>query len=292
MVFSPDKIVSFTGLICLIMKRLLLPVLVVLMVIICYPATANTYWYPGLMGQPAMMFTDVGSLPHYLPEAIKAKAQDGVHLVSLEYSGKRKGIARVRDMSGDLVLEAGFKHHKLDGYWKADTEEGYFEHGLPHGEWIYYNDQGEVTAIRQYDAGKLVAVGRDIRYYNPKRTNSRIASMVKSQRMDLEDVLMGHNELAGLRPPFSMALHHGQFINYYPGGQVKDSCYYNEGFRDGMFISFHQNGRMQLHGYYLHGSKHGSWTSYSESGRLLEMTEFRHGKSVFTKDYTKLYVVR
>jgi len=232
------------------MKKLLLPIAVVLTGFICQPAMANSDVSATETFHFFSNFRDPGSLPKYVPLVIRERAVAlGSHRVALEYSGKRRGIAKVLDATGKVLLEAGFKNHKLEGSWKTAMEEGQFAHGLPHGQWTYYNEQGDVTALRQYDAGKLVAVGRDLKYYNPKRNSSRIARMVKVHRMDLEDILMGNNELAGLRPPFTLALHHGEFINYYHGGQVKDSCAYKEGFRDGMFISYFTNGQMEWHGY-------------------------------------------
>ncbi len=227
---------------------------------------------------------DSNILPDFLPEVIRKKALQS-YRYTVAYSGKRQGIVKAFDKQGKEVLVAGFKRQKLEGFWQTPAESGQFHNGLPDGEWTYYNEQGSISAVRQYDAGKLVAVSRELKYYNPKRIQFKVSRLVHAQREDLRNVLMAHNEMSGLTPPFQLALHHGEFINFYAGGQVKDSCAYREGLRDGMFVSYHSNGNMQAHGYYLYGQQHGAWTMYDSAGRLLEMAEWRHGRKLFTKTY-------
>lgn len=224
------------------------------------------------------------ALPGYLPSAIIEKARNSSrHQIS--YTGRRSGVIKFFDRFGRQILEAGFKKNKLHGQWVSPEEKGYFEKGLPTGQWMYFNENGNLIALRQYNAGKLVAIGKEVRQPNSKHQQHHITRMVINQRTSLSSVLMAHNEMEGLQPPFTLALHDGKFINYYNNGLVKDSCAYSGGLRSGLFISYYATGQTRVHGYYKNGEQHGGWTTYSTAGKIEELTTYHHGKLVHRKRY-------
>lgn len=96
-----------------------------------------------------------------------------------------------------------------------------------------------------------------------------------------------NHEDNGYVPPFTQCLHHGLYINFYPGGTVKDSGYYKNGLREGVWEEWLENGNIRSIGFYHHGTKKNTWKFYNYSGKLLYIQHYNHrGRPIGAKEFS------
>lgn len=201
-------------------------------------------------------------------------------------------------MNEAVLYNGTVKNHHLHGRWQSWynsnrlCDSGSFVKGIPHGEWKYWDSNGQLLAIRHYDANKLARIKEEISRGNPKSTLYPITVLYKKNSQHGEQYMKAgysfgftdhHTGKLSLqqavtnnvidskryRPVFDECLHHGLYMNFYSDGRVKDSGYYKNGLRDGIWLQRNSSGNSYLLGSYKNGVKQGEWKQYNESGRLM-----------------------
>lgn len=217
--------------------------------------------------------------------------------LSVVDKGRNSGTV-VGSVSGREVLVTDFKKNNIHGSWKRryangnPLDSGSFNNSLPDGEWYSWYGNGGLRSVRTYSSAKWFAVNREVRKGNRKIYYYPLTAAVNFNKEKFESVTNAAGSFASLPlsgskydPPFDYCLHHGQYINYYENGAVKDSGFYKDGLRDGLWIENYPNGKLKAMGGYSKGVKHGGWKYYNEEGLLIRLSEYRAGKLKFKKTY-------
>jgi hypothetical protein len=149
-------------------------------------------------------------------------------------------------------------------------------------------------SLRQYDAQKMQMIEIAIRQRNPKLAFHPISQEAIKHPEKLQRLLSPGAALTGAGKnastyefPFAACFHHGFFANYFENGTMQQSGYYKDGQKDGLWMQWNYNGNMVASGYYLHGVLHGAKKDFDAAGHLQKMTEYKQGKKVHTKMYSK-----
>lgn len=187
-------------------------------------------------------------------------------------------------------------------------DSGRLVKNIPDGEWKGWYANGQVKFVYHFNARKLAALKDELRrqpktkfyyiatkspeiaasYYNAEKifghkTSSR-SSVFLSKQINHKPREVKHltqlvenntdvNEENCYLPPFTEALLHGNFTEYYESGKVKKTGVYINGLREGMWEEYAENG-IKAVGTYHHGYPHGEWRYYSEAGKLLKWKRF------------------
>lgn len=191
---------------------------------------------------------------------------------------------------------------------RIPCDSGRLVKNIPDGEWKGWYANGQVKFIYHFNARKLSALKDELRrqpktkfyyiatkspeiaasYYNAEKifghkTSSR-SSVFLSKQINHKPREVRHltqlvesnteiNEDNCYLPPFTEALLHGNFTEYYESGKVKKTGVYINGLREGMWEEYAENG-VKAVGTYHHGYPHGEWRYYSEEGKLLRWKRF------------------
>jgi antitoxin component YwqK of YwqJK toxin-antitoxin module len=198
----------------------------------------------------------------------------------------------------EIILYSGtIKKHRLNGSWKSwyDNQNlcdsGTFVKGIPDGEWKHWNANGELLAIRHYNADKLLRVKNEMRRSHSKNVlyplvklfnkNSRRAKQymeagysfsfaTRPIQLSLEQAVENNITPGNIyRPLFDECLHHGLYMNFFNNGNVKDSGYYKNGLRDGIWVHRDAADNSYVLGVYKNGVKQNDWKQYSANDKLL-----------------------
>jgi antitoxin component YwqK of YwqJK toxin-antitoxin module len=206
----------------------------------------------------------------------------------------------ISEMNNDVKLyTAETRRGKLNGNWQSWyangnlCDSGMLINNLPDGEWKYWNENGELIAVRHYSVAKFQRVAEEIKRYHPKRNFYKLSTLYQQNKqaalfhMDavysfpqeknnrpgsLRDLVQYNiNNPDFYNPVFEQCLHEGIYINYFPERIIKDSGSYKDGLKQGKWI--HRNsadgGRWQ--GTYQDGIKTKEWKLYDKAGRMNEI---------------------
>ncbi len=219
---------------------------------------------------------------------------------------------------GDVKIFEGFaKKHRLHGNWQSwylngqMLDSGRFLQGIPDGQWKYWDSAGRLLSIRHYDAEKLQRVKEEMRLAHPKRTAYPITNLYKkNKQVPLYHLLpayafAGHGSSTvsrsfsqltaenssgnhGYHPAFNECLHNGLFMNFFPGGIIRDSGYHKNGLKHGVWLHRLSSGGVYYIGAYHNGIPHKEWKEYDAQGRLLSVIFFnRKGEQAWQKDFRR-----
>lgn len=186
----------------------------------------------------------------------------------------------------------------LHGNWQTwhqngqQRDAGTFVHGMPNGEWKSWYATGKLRSIRQYDAHKLQMVEVAVRQRNPKLAFHTISQEAIKHPEKLKSLLSPGFTLIGSSInstsyylPFETCFHDGFFANYFENGIMQQSGFYKDGLKDGLWMQWNADGKMISSGYYFHGTLHGAVKTFNNAGTIQKMTEYKHGKKIFSRNY-------
>lgn len=198
------------------------------------------------------------------------------------------------------LFTVSVKRGKLNGIWQSwfsngvVCDSGRLVNNLPDGAWVFRNEEGEIMAIRQYNADKFFRITNEMQHYHPKRSFYFLATLYQKNKrqalyyLDAAYSFPGYllrkpvstlQELAEIntgqghvyQPVFMQAVHEGLYMNYFPGGLVKDSGMYKDGMKSGKWIHRDTAQAGWFQGAYKHGLPVKEWKHFNEEGRLLEI---------------------
>jgi antitoxin component YwqK of YwqJK toxin-antitoxin module len=194
---------------------------------------------------------------------------------------------------------------KLNGTWQSwykngkTCDSGRLVNNIPDGEWKHWNEQGELIAIRHYSAAKFHRVTNEMSYYHPRRNFYHLSTLYQqNKKASLYHIdaaysfprtrmvalpqtlkeLVQHNitDHTVYKPVFEQCLHEGDYINYFPGGVVKDSGNYKDGLKQGKWIHRDSAEGQWWQGAYQDGHKIREWKHYDKKGKLLEILVYNN----------------
>ncbi|MCY7309268.1 MAG: hypothetical protein LH619_00690 [Chitinophagaceae bacterium] len=218
--------------------------------------------------------------------------------LKLPYTFTEQGT--IEEAANDKLYSANVKGRKLHGDWQSwypdglPCDSGTLIKNLPDGEWKHWNKEGQLIAIRNYDAGKFHQVLEEILRYNPKRNFYYLSTLFQKNRqaalhyLDVSYSFPGNNaasiysslkELVSAnisgkyhyKPVFEKCIQDGLYMNFFADGNIKDSGYYKNGVRYGKWILRDSAGSNWQQGAYHNGSRIKEWKVYNNDNKLLEL---------------------
>lgn len=203
-------------------------------------------------------------------------------------------------LNGQLLFKGQVKKQKLQEDWASfyrnshKLDSGYLRNSVPDGEWKRWDSSGKLIAIRNYDADKLHQVKEEMRMAHPKRSFYSLTALYKINRSQamhaltagysfsfsatqplpqtLQQVVENNstNENSYI-PVFNECLHHGLYMNFFPGAITKDSGYYKNGLKEAVWLHRNSPAGNYYIGTYKNGIPIREWKLYNEAGRLLSI---------------------
>ena len=191
---------------------------------------------------------------------------------------------------------------------KSLCDSGRLVKNVPDGEWKGWYANGQLKFVYHFNARKLAALKDELRrqpktkfyhiankppeiaaeYYNAERIFGHKSTSQKSIFLSKQinhkthhvtklKTLVEYNTAEKddhcYLPPFTEALLHGNYTEYYENGNVRKAGVYINGLREGMWEEYTETG-VKAVGTYHHGHPHGEWRYYNEQGKLLKWKRF------------------
>lgn len=264
-------------------KHLLITGLGMLFLSALHAQNKGSYSIPRTAMVPFPATSSVNHLPHL---------QIDKHLV------RQDDLVTGINANGDTFFTGGFKRNQLHGNWSSSyasgslIDSGRMEKSIPDGEWKSWYPDGSLRTIRTYNAEKLAYVkneiirknGRstfyvltDIAKQNAAAANQMMTASYSFHALDnptplsnsLEKRVINNVSHTSYLAPFTECLHHGLYMNFFPGGNMKDSGYYKNGVRDGLWKEWNSDGSVLAMGQYKHGKPYRDWKFYNRQGKLM-----------------------
>lgn len=141
--------------------------------------------------------------------------------------------------------------NRSEAFFYHPTKE-LLAHGIYRGDekdsvWTHFLTSGHYSYTETYKNGVLN--GERITYYGPEA--------VEDSKIKL--VLRKSNFVNGKQ--------HGEYIEYFADGIIKEVGRYENGSPDGVIIKNHPNGKVMIKERWKNQKKHGWWEAYDESGK-------------------------
>lgn len=252
-------------------------------------------------------------------------SEPAVKAATLTFSDKflsrKHGEITVYNEKGSVMFTGNYKNNRLHGRWSSwypnlvICDSGNFKNNLPDGVWKTWYPDGDLRSVRTFNSYKYESLMNEIRRNNNRLSFFYLTSVSKQNKSlfnyhtnagnSYTTLAMGNQqnsrtnislkELAEINttvdtedylPPFTKGLHHGLYMNLYPGGAVKDSGYYKNGLRDGIWEEWIENGVVRSIGFYQHGLKKNTWKFFNAKGKLLYYQHYdRHGRPDHAKEF-------
>lgn len=203
---------------------------------------------------------------------------------------------------GNKLFATCSKNSKLNGAWQSWyttgvlCDSGRFVNNLPDGEWKHWNEKGELLAIRHYSVDKFQRVTDEMLRYNPKRSFFYLSELYQKDKQaaihyldaaysfpsrrsapvhSLRQLVISNiSKSDNYRPVFEQCLQDGLYMNFFPGGVIKDSGYYKNGVRTGKWIHRDSADGYWYQGAYQNNIKIKEWKCYDKNNKLLELIFF------------------
>ncbi len=201
--------------------------------------------------------------------------------------------------NGTRLFSVSVHGSKLNGNWQSWyatgvlCDSGGLINNLPDGEWKHWNEKGELLAIRHYSADKFQRVMQEMLRYNPKRSFFYLSELYQKDKQaalnyltaaysfpsgrsapvhSLKQLVISNiSKSDSYRPVFEQSLQDGLYMNFFPGGSIRDSGYYKNGVRTGKWVHRDSaDGPWHL-GAYQHSIKIKEWKYYDKNNKLLEL---------------------
>lgn len=203
-----------------------------------------------------------------------------------------RGFIKGYDGAGNLRFDGNYLRNELYGPARTihtngtTRDSGMLVMNLPNGEWKFYNPDGSVKSIRNYDAFMWWNIQWSIQTDNPFWNWFAISDVYKKQPSNFFNLVNAaatfNNKYS---PPFYYCIQHGKVINYHPNGAVADSITYFKGMPDGLWMAYYDNGVLKEKGAYNVGEKIGTWKMQYPSGNLASLKIYRKGNLIESKDF-------
>lgn len=175
----------------------------------------------------------------------------------------REGVWTMYYENGKVKEVGEYVNNKRNGLWRSYYEDG----TTVRGEITYSDDFGRYTEYDQ--AGKVLSEGPKMgtrqvghwRYYSP-----------------LDGTLESEGDFENNR-------RNGDWINYYPGGNIASKGKYENDVPAGKWEYFFEDGKVSASGQYLGGQREGYWSAFSNSGEKENDATYVNGTGEYREYY-------
>ncbi|MBC7850670.1 MAG: hypothetical protein H7Y31_13095 [Chitinophagaceae bacterium] len=197
----------------------------------------------------------------------------------------------------NVRYNGNIKNSLLHGNWQSwfgndvAFEKGSMVKGIPTGEWKVWYPDGTLRFVRTYSADKFQRVKQELKRRHPKMPGFPISDLYAKDRNSALTRLRSSYSFrnSGINnkynPIFKDCLHHGQYINYFEDGRLKDSGYYQNGLRHGVWFETVEAGTAIETGAYKHGQRSGTWKIMNAQRKLIALIHYKNGKASWQKNY-------
>lgn len=79
---------------------------------------------------------------------------------------------------------------------------------------------------------------------------------------------------------FRQGKRHGQWLSFYPDGEIWSEMHYDKGLRHGPNVAYHENGEKRYEGVYMNDLQDSIWSYYDTSGKLARKVLFDKNRLV------------
>lgn len=195
--------------------------------------------------------------------------------------GKKQGEWKHFYEDGSLKSYGSYSNDKPIGNWKyfypdgkVESEGAYTNKGNLNGLWKWYYEDGSIRRIENYFDGL-----QDGEYIEYNEKGEIIVS--GNYEMGLEEgkwSFVGDNfKETG---EYKGGAKFGEWITYYSDGTIKFKGEYIDNNLNGKVVWYWSNGKPKDIGYYNNGRKHGNYTYYNEDGTVFLVVTYRNNVEV------------
>lgn len=216
-------------------------------------------------------------------------------------------------MEGRLLYKATIKRSALHGAWQSWYPNGYtcdsgrLARNIPDGEWKYWNAEGNLMALRHFNAEGYHRVMEEITRPHPRRNfyqlgliaiqnQEQALSYLQAEKFytgkgsavkfhSVRDLVLANSKGEMYRPVFETGLLDGLYMNFFENGQVRDSGDYKSGLREGIWMHRASTLSDTETGLYQNGLKEQEWKLYTAEGRLKQILFYRKGILQWQKQF-------
>ncbi len=191
------------------------------------------------------------------------------------------GIDKHKDhYESEYNIIGEFKKEKRSGEWIAYNEygqlsyKGHYKRGEKTGEWISY-ENGKLYRIAHYKAN--LKSGEWKHYRGEKEQLLYTEHYKKDKRTGVYKYYYDNGQLENTGY-LENGLKTGEWKMYYDNGKLKNTRQYTNDKYNGKYIDYYKNEQIEEKGNYNNGIKDGIWISNYENGKLREATPYKNGK--------------
>ncbi len=155
------------------------------------------------------------------------------------------------------------------GYWEMKKDGvlcyvGFFENGVPIGEFRRYDDQGKLQTIQHFKSGDSLS---SITHYDARGV--RVAEgFYWGKRKHGKWVYYAANKLVLKREQYMRGVLDGKQLFYSTEGVLLELCNWEKGKLNGVRKLFHVDGSLKSEIYYHVGLKEGKYTAWYDNGQV------------------------
>lgn len=164
--------------------------------------------------------------------------------------------------NGNVKETGSYRNNQRTGLWKS-----FYEDGVLKSEADYQDDYGRCTEY--YHSGKVYGEG-------PKSGSRQVGHWRYFSETDGTLQTEGDYE-AGRK--------HGQWVTYFPTGNVASRGHYIEGEPEGKWEYLFEDGSISSTGEFIGGQKNGYWTSQTRDGKKISEITYTDGKGQYREYY-------
>ena len=155
----------------------------------------------------------------------------------------------------------------------SGKKTGRFKAGKRHGEWLFYNENGQLLLLQSYKNGILNGLqnsynGNGIEY-SDNYQNGKLEGVSKSFYNNGKLLSEGH---------YKTGKQDGTFRNYYGNGQIRWKGNFSQGTTHGLWEQYYENGRLKYIGNYKDGNEDGLWNYFNEDGSPQKTETYKDGE--------------
>ena len=234
-------------------------------------------------------------------------------------NGLEEGIAREYHINGNIIQLISYKkgyiteRERINRYdsdalahgnwkWFNDDEnvvliEGSFKHGLKHGYFKEYDENGNLLSATKYVDGEKFKKAEELLKleirtdYYPNGKVKVVATYTKegipegvrreyNEKGDVEkSYIFRYGKLIGEGIFSDSGNKQGKWKEYYNDGKLQATGNYLDNLHDGIWKYYYKNGKLEEIGKYIAGVPDSTWLWYHNNGKILREEYFYNGLS-------------
>ena len=205
-----------------------------------------------------------------------------------------------------LVASEDFNRFDAEGLktgpWKVfhpsgrEIETGFYEAGLKHGVFQFFDARGKLQRVVTYRHGVEVTLKEDdkpqVEVVSIRREDGSVSETVTylngvkdgvTRRYDTDGQVVGgalfeNDVLAAEGVTTEEGKREGPWKEFWPDGSLKSEGSYASGLKEGRWVFYRISGEKEQEGVYLNDDVHGTWTWWYSGGALHREESYHKGE--------------